>query len=152
MIGGQSGFALPWPHIPEDQRHFQEITWGHKVIMGRKTFETLPRRPLKGRANIVLTTRDLKDNQITIIHDRQAIKQMALDFPLEPIFIIGGKQLFQATLPWVFRLYQTVIKGSFQGDTYMTKINYSDFKLVAKQEIKSQSGYLVTFRIFERIF
>lgn len=151
LIGNSQTLSMPWPNIPEDLNYFKKITWGHSIVMGRRTYLNLPSKPLKGRKNFVLTTKKLNDNQIKIISNLNELKKIIEKSPSEKFFIIGGKQLFQATLSWVKRLYQTIIFGNFSGDIYMVKINYSEFRLINQKKIFSKANYQVNFNVFERL-
>lgn len=151
LIGNSQTLSMPWPNIPEDLTYFKKITWGHSIVMGRKTYLNLPSKPLKGRKNFVLTSEELNDNQIEIVPNLNELKKIIERSPSEKFFIIGGKQLFQATLPWVKWLYQTIISGFFPGDIYMVKINYSEFRLINQKTIFSKANYQVNFNVFERL-
>ncbi len=108
---------MPW-RIPEDQRLFREITLGHPVVMGRKTFESLP-APLKKRRNIVISRSwsELPDNE-----DTELVSSLneAIDLVSETtneIFIIGGAQIYTAALPLADRLYISRVHKEYAGDT-----------------------------------
>ncbi len=110
-----AGGTLPW-HIPEDLRHFKAKTMGKAMVMGRKTFESLPGL-LPGRRHIVLT----RDPAWTaegaeVAHDLDAA--LALAGPGE-VAVIGGAQIFALALPRADRIELTEIKASVPGDTYM---------------------------------
>jgi dihydrofolate reductase len=118
--------TMPW-HLPEDLAHFKELTTGSAVIMGRRTWESFPDRfrPLPGRRNIVLT-RDpaWSEEGAEIVHSLD--DALALD--ASP-WIIGGAQLFLATIDRAARLEVTEIDISPDGDTYAPAIDFSVWEL-----------------------
>lgn len=133
---------LPW-HIPEDLKRFKNITSGHPIIMGRKTFESIG-RPLPNRTNIIIT-RDPSyqaENCVVVSSIEEAI-QVATSYDNDEIFIIGGGEIFKQALPFVDKLYLTVVKGNIQGDVFFP--DYSSFSKTVKQESHSSNGYTYTF-------
>lgn len=110
--------ALPW-HLPEDLKHFKQITLGKPVIMGRKTWDSLPEkfRPLPGRRNIVVsrnTTLSLAGAEIA--HSLEdACRSLTLD---DEAFVIGGAELYRLALPMADHLYLTEIEATIAGDAY----------------------------------
>lgn len=117
-----AGGTMPW-HVPEDLAHFKELTMGSAVVMGRRTWESFPPRfrPLPGRRNIVLT----RDPSWTA-EGAEAIHSLdeALALDSSPM-IIGGAQLFVATLDRAARLEVTEIDAPFDGDTFAPAIDFS---------------------------
>ena len=94
-------------HIPADMRRFRQLTTGHTVIMGRKTFESLPSGPLPNRRNIVITRQtDFRAPGAELAHSLQEALNMAGG---EEIFIIGGESIYRAAMPLAQRLYLTQI-------------------------------------------
>ncbi len=129
---GKEG-ALPW-HYPKDLKHFKELTLNHRVLMGRKTYDSIIQqlgKPLPKRENIVLTTQDKIFKGAKVIHD---LKSYLETIPKEvPLYIIGGKTVYEAALPYVDRLYITHIEKAYEGDTYFPKLDYSQFNLIDKK-------------------
>ncbi len=124
---------LMW-QIPEDMKRFRELTLGQVVIMGRKTFDSLPARfkPLPKRHNIILT-RDLTwiYPEVTIAHTlAQAIKLAYSSVQAERIAVVGGGQVYQEALSLVDRLYLTLVEGRFGADTFFPE--YEDRFRLAK--------------------
>ncbi len=114
---------LPW-HLPEDLRHFKEITMGHPIIMGRKTFESIG-KPLQGRKNIVLTRNEAWSAEgVESYHHLDDV--MAALCNEEEIFIIGGAEIFKTVLPKADKLYLTFIQEDISGDTYFPELNLKD--------------------------
>jgi len=118
VIGAEGG--MPW-HVPEDLAHFKQVTGSSTVVMGRRTWESLPERfrPLPGRRNVVLT----RDTAWTaegavVVHDLAT----ALDTD-EPVWVIGGGQVYAAALPFADRVAETVIDTDVQGDTVAPQLD-----------------------------
>lgn len=143
---------LLW-HIPEDLKRFKAITLGHPIIMGRKTWESLPEkvRPLPGRTNIVVT-RDSSyvADGAQIAHSFPEALSLAKDAPgSEEIFIGGGTELYQASLPFVSRLYLTIIDDEKEGDAYFPAYE-EEFTHVVSDEHHSFEGLLYRWITVER--
>lgn len=143
IIGGDN--KLLW-HIPEDLKRFKEITMNSTIIMGRKTFESLP-NVLPGRKHIVLT----KDKNYTacsdmvqVVHSLDEILALYKDSPNEA-FILGGGSIYSLMLPYCNKLYLTKVNKDFQGDTYFPKINYSNWTKVYESEDKEDKGISYKF-------
>lgn len=140
---------MPW-HIPEDLRHFKEITMSRPVIMGRSTWESIPRRPLPGRRNIVLTRRPGFVAEGAETADSLAA---ALDLcpPPEIPFILGGGSLYREAMPLLTRIYVTRIEADFpQADTFFPDIDPADWTLTYRSEPKvSKCGLTYLFETYE---
>jgi dihydrofolate reductase len=149
---GKDG-TLPW-HLPEDLKKFKEITLsGSKtMIMGRKTFESLP-RVLPGRKHIILT-RDksykVDDANVEVIHNIEGLKPYANS--QEEYFVIGGGELFSMLFPYAKRIYLTILHHHFEGDTYMPQFDMKDWKVVESHEgiINEKNIYRHTYLTLER--
>lgn len=106
--------ALPW-HLPDDLRHFKQLTSGHTLVMGRKTHESIG-RPLPERRNLVLTRQpDWTAPGVEVFGDLDAALAAA---GTDRVFIIGGAALFQATLPHAAVLHRTLVHERHPGDVY----------------------------------
>lgn len=142
---------LPW-NLPEDMKFFREVTKGHILLMGRKTFDSFP-QPLKGRLHIVvsrqvLTSKDPMVIYVTSLESAIAeIKKVASQWP-EEIMIIGGGEIYRQTLPQTERIYLTVIDQDFEGDARFPEFSENEFVLT---ENKQKDGPLpFSFRIYDR--
>jgi dihydrofolate reductase len=120
-MGYQSG--LPW-RIPEDLARFKELTLNHPIVMGRKTYESLPRtmRPLPGRTNIVVT-RTLEADEmpagVTLAESIEGAFELAARAPGgERIWVIGGAQVYRYALPYADELWATEVKADAPVDTF----------------------------------
>ncbi|WP_294830057.1 dihydrofolate reductase [Lactobacillus rizhaonensis] len=134
---------LPWK-LPADLHHFKKITYGHPIIMGRKTFVSLPHL-LPGRKHIVLTTsltlkNKYRDNkQVSIINSVKELQDWINKNRQQNLCVIGGNSVFNALKNQVDCLEKTEIMASFKADVAMTKINYDDFTLVKKESHQPDS-------------
>ncbi len=120
LIGTEKG--LPW-HLPNDLKRFRKLTMGKPLILGRKTMEILG-KPLPGRPHIVLTHRkDYRHEGCIIAHSIEdaILKARALltELQQDEIMVIGGAEVFRAAMPFVERMYVTIVDGEFQGVTYL---------------------------------
>ena len=128
LIGADN--RMPW-HLPADMRWFRENTIGKPVIMGRKTYESIPLkfRPFPNRHNIILTRNpEYEAPGATVVHTVEAALEAAGE--VEEIIIGGGTTIYELFMPLVNRMYLTFVNGRFQGDTYLP-----DFDLTHWQEI-----------------
>lgn len=142
---------MPW-HIAEDLRHFKQVTLGHPVIMGRATWQSLPRRPLPGRRNIVLT-RDAAFSD-TGAGRAGSVEEALLLCDGEPKspFIIGGGKVYAAAMPLLTRLEVTRIDADFPGaDTFFPAIDPEEWELrEVSDTLTSVSGLKFRFESYER--
>ena len=128
---------LPWK-LPADLHHFKKITYGHPIIMGRRTFMSLP-HILPGRKHIVLTTSQklknkfLADQRVLIISTLTELQRWIDQHKNLEICVIGGNSVFDALKNQVDCLEKTEIKATFTADVTMTKLNYGDFKIVKRE-------------------
>jgi dihydrofolate reductase len=138
---------IPW-NIPGEQKMFKEITMGHTVIMGRKTYESLG-RPLPGRTHIVITRQTgYQAPGCIIAHDLDGALASSSAEESEA-FICGGGQLYHQALPMADKIYLTVLPGEIAGDTYFPEISESEFEMTKSELIDGVEPY--TFYIYERI-
>ena len=147
---GKDG-KLIW-HIPRDLKHFREITDGSTIIMGRKTFESLP-GVLPNRRHVVLTrNKDFRVDhpEVLVIHSLEEI-QPYIDSE-EEAFIIGGGELFRLMLPHATRLYLTWIGKSWDGDTYFPESPSDEFMLTEEWEaVDEKTGIQLNFANYDRV-
>lgn len=133
---------LLW-HIPEDLKRFKEITTGHVVIMGQKTFESIG-RPLPDRTSIVISD-DLSFNPADAVIARSIEESIekAKEIEKEEIFICGGGSIYRQFMPLADKLYLTIVEGNFEADTFFP--DYSEFKKIIKEEKGSDEKYKYKF-------
>ena len=142
LIGAQGD--LPW-QLPADLAFFKKTTSGHPILMGRKTFDSIG-RALPKRQNIVLT-RDTgwSADNVTIIHDKEELNELALSQP-EPVFIIGGAEIYRQFLPQLDELLVTLVKKEYQGDTFFPAYE----ELFEKQEIVLEEDEFTVTRFVKK--
>jgi dihydrofolate reductase len=139
-----SGPNIPWD-LPDDRRRFREITWGHPLIMGRRTFETLE-RPLPGRTTIVLTRNpDFRQAGCLIVRTPEGALGLAAG--AEEVFICGGEEIYRAFMPRADRIYLTVIHRAFDGDVLFPEIP-PEFKVNDRVFVPEPIPH--TFLVYER--
>ena len=145
---GKDG-AMPW-HLPEDLAHFKHTTLNHPVIMGRKTWDSLPARfrPLPGRRNIVVTR---QENLSQIGLQCASSLREALQFceNSEQVWIIGGAQIYAQALPLADELVVTEIDADFAGDAFAPAIG-ADWHEVAREDLVAGSGMRLAFVTWRR--
>lgn len=115
--------GLPW-HLPDDLRHFKDVTSGRILVMGRKTFESLP-GILPDRFHIVLTrNRNFRyeHKQVSVQHDSKLIMELA---KFTDLFVIGGAEIFREFLPDAERIYLTVLEQDFKADVFFPDLDPS---------------------------
>jgi dihydrofolate reductase len=121
VIGRDGG--LPWS-IPSDLQHFRDVTMGKPIIMGRKTWESLPRKPLPGRLNIVLTRHPtFYAEGAIVVQTLEAATQAAQKSGVDEICVIGGADVFKAFWPLAQRIHLTKVSADVAGDTFMPQIS-----------------------------
>jgi dihydrofolate reductase len=141
---------LLW-HISEDMKRFKSLTFGNTVIMGKKTWESLPSRPLPGRKNIVLT--DVPNEcivcSVTAYSIEDALSKCEKD---EEIFVIGGGSVYRQFMPFADRLYITHVHRKAPADVYFPEIDPDIWAVVEKDEFNASknNGIPYTYIIYER--
>lgn len=144
VIGNRND--LPW-YLPEDLKRFKEITTGHAVLMGRKTFESILKRlgkPLPGRKNIVITR---QDNYIvpTGVYVYKSIEDALKDFADHDVYVIGGSEIFRLALPLAQKMYVTQVHKEYPGDVFFPQINFNEWKKVSEEPHEE-----FTFQVYEK--
>ena len=148
VIGIQG--RLPW-HLPADLRRFKQITMGHHLIMGRKTFESIGRL-LPGRTTIIVTRQvDYRVPGARVCHDLPAAYRLASAD--EIAFIVGGATLYEQALPVADRLYVTRVHACPQGDTVFPKVDWRLWRLVEQESVPAdaRNPFDLTFEVYERL-
>lgn len=130
-----AGNQIPW-HLPEDFRWFKQMTTGHVIVMGRKTFESIG-RPLPNRETIVLSRGDFSHPGVRVIRNLDELKPLAAD---RHIFICGGAQVYQQALPLCSDLYLTLVKREVEGDAFFPPFE-EQFELA--EEIRDTSEFKI---------
>jgi len=131
-------------HIPGDLHRFKEITMGHCLIMGKKTWESLPVKPLAGRRNIVLTDNEL-DCFDCASTARSIDEALSLCEPGKEVFIIGGGSVYRQFMPIADRLMVTHIHEEYPADTFFPKIDPDEWYVSEKEDFKAEDPTAVSF-------
>ncbi|MXS85814.1 dihydrofolate reductase [Nitrosomonas sp. HPC101] len=142
--------SLPW-HLPADLKHFKQLTIGQIVVMGRRTYDSIG-KPLPGRTNVVLTRQHHPDvpGIITAHSIQEILDHFAQDD--RQIFIIGGADLYQQTLPICQHLYLTEIQQDFAGDTFFPEYDRADWQEISREihHVAEDSGMEYHFVVLSR--
>ena len=142
---------LLW-HLSGDLKRFKALTMGHPVVMGRRTWESLPKRPLPGRRNIVLTQNpDFVAEGAEVVHSVNGLFAALKDCDDE-VFIMGGAAIYELLLPFTNRLYVTHVYRDFDGDVFFPVIDMSEFNLVKLSEpmFDEESGLDYAYEEYDR--
>lgn len=124
---GDNG-TLPW-HLPNDLKFFKDQTINNTIIMGRKTFEGMGRRPLPQRTTIVLTSdRNYQAEGVLVMHSREEILAYTKE-QNHPVFLTGGAGVFETMIEDCDQLYRTVIDETFTGDVFFPEIDWEKWVL-----------------------
>ena len=144
IIGAKG--QLPW-RLPEDLKHFKQLTMGHPIIMGRRTWESL-KGPLPGRDNIVVTRRPGYDAPgAAVASSLEAALALCLGETV--VFVIGGSQLFAESLPIAAGLVMTEIDRDFAGDTRFPHYDRSRWKETQRERHVTKDGMKFDFALYE---
>lgn len=149
-IGSDGG--MPWGNsMKKDLERFKELTYGKTIIMGRKTFESLP-RVLPGRKHIVLSSQlKVEHEDVTVMDDIHALYK-ELRSSDEEVFIIGGAEIYEAFMPHVDRIYLTKIYAHCKGDTQFPAMP-GHWRVYGKEIVDSDNDnpYKHSFTIYDRV-
>jgi dihydrofolate reductase len=140
---------LPW-RLPDDMKFFMNTTKGHHVIMGRKNYESLhdKYRPLPDRTNIVVTRQEgYQAPGCYVVHSVEEGITLARHAKEPELFIIGGAEIYQVSMPVTTRLYVTEIHAEVQGDTYYPEYDKSLWKEVSRTPHNADERHAYAFDI-----
>lgn len=147
VIGRAGG--LPW-HLPADLKRFKQLTTGHAIIMGRKTFESIG-KPLPNRRNIVITRQiTWRFPGVETAPDLDTAIRLATDDP--EVFIIGGAEVFREAESRADRMYITLICANVEGDVLFPEVDWNLWRLTEdiRQEADATNALPMSFRTYER--
>ena len=141
---------LLW-HIPADMKRFKALTLGHPVIMGKKTWLSLPKRPLPGRKNIIITDdpSDCFEGCIMVHTIDEALAQVV---PGEESFVIGGASVYKQFYSLAGKLSLTIVNKEFKGDVFFPEIDFSEWQQISAEDIAFDEalGFSYSNKIFVR--
>lgn len=137
---------LIW-HLSDDLKRFKALTMGHPIVMGRKTFESLP-KVLPGRVHYVLTGNpDYQAAEgVLLFHD---VKKLLAALPLGENFVLGGEHMYRELLPYADTMYITEIEEDFEGDAYFPDFDPSAWKL--KESVEGEGKIPHRFCTYKRV-
>lgn len=143
---------LPW-HLPADLKHFKALTTGSAVVMGKRTFESLPNGPLPNRKNIVLSSM-LSEGVREGYYEADSIEDaLELCDNEENVFIIGGGSVYRQALDVADYMYITWVHADFAADAFFPNVDFSKWKEISREDFqpdeKNQHAY--SFVTYERI-
>ncbi len=142
---------LPW-HIPEDLKRFKALTYGHPIVMGRRTFDSLVHQfggPLKGRRNLVLA-RDTSYPKYDTVEVYESVDDaMAAVDGTKRVFIGGGATVYRAFLPFADRLELTLVEGHHEGNVFFPPYEHLIGRMYELKQVRRKKGF--RFETYRRI-
>ncbi|GAB5553685.1 MAG: dihydrofolate reductase DfrA [Saprospiraceae bacterium] len=143
---------IPW-YLSTDLKFFKRTTLEHHVIMGRKSFQSIG-KPLPKRTNIIITTNPffIASGCITT-HSIEEALETAYDNGEEEVFIIGGAQIYELSLPYLDKLYYTEVDAEPEGDVLFPDLNWSEWKLLSSKSFTKgeKDDHDFKIKVFEKI-
>ena len=133
---------LLW-HLPDDFKHFKDITSGHYIIMGRKTFESFP-KPLPNRTHVIITrNKEYKaDGCIVVNSIEQAIEATPVD---EDVFVVGGAEIYLQALKLTDKIELTRVHQNFEADAFFPELNENDWQMIKSQYHPKDEKHVIDF-------
>ncbi|MBI3138584.1 MAG: type 3 dihydrofolate reductase [Sphingobacteriales bacterium] len=148
---GKEG-VMPW-HLPNDMKHFKNITWGMPVIMGRKTFESLG-KALPGRKNIVISRQEgWTAKETEVVKSIEEAIGAAARTDAKEVMVIGGGEIYRAYFEQAKRIYLTRVETSPEADTFFPAMDPRQWKLISQliHEADEKNAYNYSFQLWERV-
>ncbi|MBV9330076.1 MAG: dihydrofolate reductase [Alphaproteobacteria bacterium] len=146
---GNAG-SIPW-HISDDVRRFKRLTMGRAVVMGRKTWHSLPRKPLPGRLNIVISRNtDFAAEGAVIVRSFEDAISAARARQPGPLMVIGGADIYRQALSLADRVELTEVHRSFPGDVVLDAFDPASWKETAREEHVSPEGLPYSYVTLQR--
>lgn len=143
---------MPW-HLPNDMKHFKNVTWGMPIVMGRKTFDSLG-KALPGRKNIVITRQHgwKADNTVAVKNIEDALF-VAKETDAKEVMVIGGGEIYKVLFDKAQRIYLTRVEAEPEGDTFFPVLVQGQWHLVSQKnhEADEKNAYNYSFQVWERI-
>jgi len=141
---------LLW-HISEDLKRFKKITSGHKVLMGKNTYLSLPVRPLRNRENIVITDQpgEVFDGCTTVYSIKESLELCRAD---EECFIIGGASIYKQFLPFTDRLYLTWVHKEYEADVFFPFVDFEEWEIALLEDfpVDETLGFGYSYVVYDR--
>lgn len=149
VIGANN--AIPW-RIPEDMKRFKAITMGKPIVMGRKTWDSFPKRPLPGRTNIVIT-RDAnwRADGAVVVHSLDAALAKARAENPEEIAVIGGAEIYKLALPHAHRIHLTEVHLDAEGDVSLPAFDPAQWRETEREDHTTTDGLRYSYVNLQRV-
>ena len=149
---GRDG-KLPW-HLSGDLKRLKALSMGHHVVMGRKTFDEIGRKPLPGRTNVIISRSPIEaqENVVPVATIDEAFA--AIPPSEDELFILGGAEIFRQTMHRATRMYITQVHADVRGDTYLPEFDdVNEWKLVDREDFEAdaKNDYPYSFLTYDRI-
>nr|AIA18192.1 Dihydrofolate reductase [uncultured bacterium]AIA18200.1 Dihydrofolate reductase [uncultured bacterium] len=132
---------LLW-HLPKDLKHFKEITSGHTIIMGRKTYESVG-KPLPNRRNIIITRQNITIDGCEVVNSLPDALKLADG--VHEVFIVGGAEIYKQAMQLTDRIYLTIVHENFDGDTYFPEIKEDIWKETEREDHQSDEKHAFSY-------
>jgi dihydrofolate reductase len=139
---------LLW-RLPKDLKHFKEITTGHTIIMGRKTYESVG-KPLPNRRNIIITRQAITIEGCEVVNSIDAAIDLCKDE--QEVFIVGGSEIYKQAMKLTDRIYLTIVHKQFEADSFFPEIDPKEWKEVHREDHEPDEKNLLpySFITYER--
>lgn len=141
---------LLW-HISKDLIRFKDITKGHYIVMGKRTYYSLPKRPLPNRTSLIITdvANEVIDNCLMAYSIDDAVNKMDT---VNENFVIGGGSIYNQFMPIADKLYITRVHKDFEGDTFFPEISLDEWELSSQEHVDDdpQNDFNYTFEVYTR--
>jgi dihydrofolate reductase len=150
VIGRDNG--IPW-YLPADLKYFKQVTLGHHIIMGRKSFLSIG-RPLPGRTNIVITRNPFfVASGVLVCNDVESALEIAYDAGETEVFIIGGGEIYGQTMSFWDRIYLTEVAQDISGDVFFPELDWSAWTLLREEQHTrdDKHAFDYCFKVYERV-
>jgi dihydrofolate reductase len=142
--------AIPW-RIPADMRRFKALTMGKPIVMGRKTWDSFPKKPLPGRTNIVITRdKSFAAAGAVVVHSFDEALARAAAEKADEIAIVGGAEIYRAALPRAGRIELTEVHAEIEGDTRLETFDPATWREVAREDHSTGDGLGFSYVTLER--
>lgn len=142
--------AIPW-RIAEDMRRFKALTMGHPIVMGRKTWDSFPKKPLPGRTNIVITRdRNWSASGAVVVHSFEEALERARSEQPDEINIVGGAAVYLESLPHATHVHLTEVHASLAGDVVIPPFDPGQWRETTREDRETPDGLRYSYVTLER--
>jgi dihydrofolate reductase len=133
--------------LPNDMKHFKNVTWAMPIIMGRKTFDSMSGKPLNGRLNIVITRQqDWESAGAIRVDSLYKALEIVQNNDYREAFIIGGGEIYKAALTMADKVYLTRVETEIEGDTFFPELNEGNWTLIEDNAYPSDAKHVYPYR------